>query len=931
MLELKSIVKDYPTGDASVRALGGITLSFRRSEFVSILGPSGSGKTTLLNIVGGLDSYTSGDLIINGRSTREFHAYDWDSYRNKCIGFVFQSYNLIPHLSVLKNVELALTISGKSKADRREKALTALKKVGLSDEKDKRPNQLSGGQMQRVAIARAIVNDPEIILADEPTGALDSVISVQIADLLKEISRDRLVIMVTHNDALAEKYSTRIIKLLDGEKVSDSNPYDPTQEERLSEIKHEREKRGEPFKAEEYSPERYPDPLAPLLDKKGKKRQIKAVRSTLNREEIKQQKREAREERKRRKSEMQRTSMKFITALGLSGRNLATKKTRTALVSVAASIGIIGVALVLSISNGFSAYIEKLQTETLAGFPVSITPKAVDIEDFTSSIFGTDDRFTPFPTDGRVEIYSKSIDSYVHINDISDDYLEYLRGLDKSLTNAIDYANAVRMNIVSKSGEKYSLYSATSASASITSSNFLTELIDNPSFITGTYDVIKGRYPTGANELAVVIDRYNRIPAATLERFGIRFERGDDGKISLDDLINSAPEFKVIINENFYKDGNITVDTSEPALKKMYDEENNGNIPLKIVGVMRVKPSAPLALYGVGLVHTKALTDAVIALNKNSAMLSRQRIEFDTPYGEGLSIPAGRPFYSVAGLSEQNIEDWKNAESDLREELYKYDFTDDDIDYLIDMGYRDPSLSFVPADKVDEETMQLLRDAVAITNLFQKMINQAKTSALEALGAAERPSSIYIYPKNFECKNKITAYLDAYNRDNPNNTVMYTDASEILTVSLGNMVNIVSYVLVAFAAVSLVVSSIMIGIITYVSVIERTKEIGVLRSIGARKKDVSRVFNAETMIIGLIAGLIGVAFAALLNIPINLILAAVIKAHGATGLGIGNLAVMHPLHALVLIAISVLLTFISGFIPSRIAAEKDPVTALRTE
>ena len=936
MLELKSIVKDYPAGDTAVRALNGITLSFRRSEFVSILGPSGCGKTTLLNIVGGLDGYTSGDLIINGRSTREFRAYDWDSYRNNCIGFVFQTYNLIPHLSVLGNVELALTLSGKNKSERREKALSALRKVGLGGEANKRPNQLSGGQMQRVAIARAIVNDPEIILADEPTGALDSVNSMQIADLLKEISRDRLIIMVTHNDTLAEMYSTRIIKLLDGETVSDSNPYEPTQEERLEEIKYERERKGEPFKAEEYSPERYPDPLAPILDKKGKRRQIKKVRQKLDRQEIKRQKREAKEELRRRKSEMQRTSMKFVTALGLSGRNLATKKTRTALVSFAGSIGIIGIALVLSISNGFSAYIEKLQTETLAGFPISITPQAVDIEDFASSFLGKDSNLKAFPSDGRVEIYSKSIDSYVHINDISDEYLEYLEGLDKSLVNAVNYANTVRMNIVTKSGgddSAYNLYSGNSSSGGITSSSVLTELIDNPDFISSTYDVIEGKYPSGANELAVVIDRYNRIPASTLERFGIRYERDDDGKISLETLISSAPQLKVIVNENFYSSDNASVDTSQAALKNMFEanDEESGNIPLKIVGVMRVKSSAPLPIFGVGLVHTKALTQAVIAANKNSAIIERQRLEFDVKYGEGTAIAQNRPFYSVAGLSAQNIEDWKKAESDLREELYKHDFSDEEIDELLEMAYEDPSLSFVPENLVGADTLQLLRDGVAIVNLFRKMINQAKNSSLEALGAAERPSSIYIYPKNFESKTKITAYLDAYNSKHKDDEIVYTDASAILTGTLGSMVNTVSYVLVAFAAVSLVVSSIMIGIITYVSVIERTKEIGVLRSIGARKKDVSRVFNAETMIIGLIAGIIGVAIAALLNIPINLIIAAVIKSRGAEGLGIGSLAVMHPLHALVLIVISVLLTFISGFIPSRIASKKDPVAALRTE
>ncbi len=944
MLELRRIVKDYNAGDTCVHALDEVNLTFRRSEFVSILGPSGCGKTTLLNIIGGLDRYTRGDLIINGRSTRSFRAYDWDAYRNNCVGFVFQNYNLIPHLSVLGNVELALTLSGKGKTERRAQAVAALEKVGLAEHLFKRPNQLSGGQMQRVAIARAIVNDPDILLADEPTGALDSKNSVQIVDLLKEISRDRLIIMVTHNDALAEKYSTRIIKLFDGKIEDDTSPYRPTEEERLEEIRYERERRGEPFVPEEYAPDRYPDPAQPLTESKKaeRKERKRSVRrkNIANKTAAKQYKLEQKAQQRQQKREMRRTSMRFTTALGLSGRNLSTKKGRTALISFAGSIGIIGIALVLSIANGFTQYIDKLQTDTLVGFPITVSPRTVDLSGVTGTVGGHKETYENFPDDDRVQIYSRSLSGRIYFNDISDEYIAYVQRMqEKGWTNAVDFANTVNMNVIAKTSSSvpaYTLFSTSSSQGGISSTSNWTELVEEDNFVTSQYDVLAGTYPKEADELALIVDKHNRISAATIESLGLSFATDAEGKITFDDILSTCASFKVIVNDNLYTDGNPFVSPDADTVRSLYEDQSadgRKNISLHLTGILRIKEGTPLELYGTGIVHTKALTKAVIAANKNSAIITRQQEEIAVPYGEGKDLTSNREFYQAAGLDSSQVALWKHTVEEIRTFLTeKADFSPEQADALLQQIVEDPTLDFIEGDTDEIRAFKsAMSEAAQIISIVSKMITTAQNASLEALGAAERPTAIYIYPKDFDAKKKINTYLDAYNDAHPNAKVMYLDASAILADTMGNMVDIVSYILIAFSAVSLVVSGIMIAIITYVSVIERTKEIGVLRSIGARKKDISRVFNAETVLIGLIAGLIGILLAALLNFPINAILKAVIAANGGANLGIGNLAVLNPLHALVLIAVSVVLTLLSGFIPSQIAAKKDPVAALRAE
>ncbi len=965
MLELKNIVKDYVTGDTTVRALKGVDVTFRRSEFVSVLGPSGCGKTTLLNIVGGLDSYTCGDLIINGRSTRDFKAYDWDAYRNNCIGFVFQNYNLIPHLTVLGNVELALTLSGKSKSERRAKAAAALEKVGLGEQMNKRPNQLSGGQMQRVAIARAIVNDPEIILADEPTGALDSKNSVQIADLLKEISRDRLIIMVTHNDNLAEEYSTRIIKFLDGEKVDDSNPYEPAQEERLQEIKYEREKRGEAFVAEEYALDAYPDPYAPVSKKTTPKKEPDSIRSEqteaailtdektpeqiasakiekeekkkLNKQEkaaIKAEqaakKAEKKKQEQKRKKEMKRTSMSFFTALGLSGRNLATKKGRTTLVSFAGSIGIIGIALVLSISNGFTRYINKLQTDTLAGFPITVAPQAMDIESVTSSIGGNKELKEEFPSGNEVEIYTRDLSTMVYFNDITDEYIDYVKAMPQEYYKAVSFSNALDMLVLRKDGEEVKKVSL-SKRTMMGSQQIWQEMLPNNSFMREQYSVLAGKLPENKNEVAIIVDKYNRLDEAVLEALGITYATKNN-KISFEKILNLGENehFLVVSNDNAYPDGKfVDYDSLEgrEKLSEIYQtdgEAGKKNVPLKLVGILRTEKGVPLELFNSGIVYSPELTQEIISLNVDSAIVAKQKEEFDKPNYSGYNLAKSQTFYELAGFSQTQATGFARLEaaiSDLEKAQNKS---------LTDILRDDPELNCLNGTPYEPYKAEI-KEFAPNRDLIKNKLESEKAASLEDLNYAARPSSIYIYPKDFETKKKINNYLDSWNDSHPNAKIMYTDASELLASTMGNMVDIISYVLIAFAAVSLVVSSIMIAIITYVSVIERTKEIGVLRSIGARKKDISRVFNAETVLIGLIAGVMGVVIAAILNFPINAILQVVINANGGGSMGIGNLAVLNPLHALLLITVSVVLTLISGFIPSRIAAKKDPVTALRTE
>ena len=814
MLKLKNITKKYVMGSTEVQALKGINLEFSSSEFVSVLGPSGCGKTTLLNIIGGLDRYTTGDLIIKGRSTKDFKDSDWDSYRNHSIGFVFQSYNLIPHLTVQGNVELALTLSGVSEKERRERAKTVLTRVGLADQLTKKPNQLSGGQMQRVAIARALVNNPEILLTDEPTGALDTETSVQIMELIKEIASERLVIMVTHNPELAKHYSTRIIKLIDGIVIDDSNP--------VTEI------------IEKQQPK-------PKKDKKIK------------------------------------TSMSFFTALNLSFKNLITKKVRTLITSIAGSIGIIGIALVLALSNGFGNYIDKMQTDTLSSYPLTVNENDVDYSSFMNFNQKTDlESFTALQKIYVEKLFEKFKEAIIN-NDITDNYLNYIKAMDENLYNAIQYSFGLNINnyvftdinfINPENNENYKQFasvnflynavmSALKTKGMSLSYGIFQEMVDNDELIDSQYDVIYGKKPKAYNEVVVVVDQYNRISDFTLVMLGYKALGTYDESTTVDSLVVddvSEYSFKDIVEKEFYlydndqifepveENGNITRFANRETLLGNQISSAEG-IPLKITGIIRPNKNTTMTSLSSGIGYTKALTDYLMIKNFTST-----------------------------------ITEWMKA--------------NDTLNPLTGIAYSETS-----------DYDELLRD----------------------YGGNNVPSSIMIYPRDFNSKTSIKAYLDNYTAVYPNeDEVKYTDVMEIVISTMNTMVDAISYVLIAFTAISLLVSSVMIGIITYVSVVERTKEIGVLRSIGARKKDISRVFNAETFIIGLFAGLLGVIIAALLTIPVNLIISSLVD-------NIGNLAVLNILHAVMLVVISVLLTLIAGLIPSRIAAKKDPVVALRNE
>ena len=758
MLSLSKIKKDYKTGDFVQHALKGVSLSFRENEFVAILGPSGSGKTTLLNIIGGLDRYSSGDLIIDGKSTKKFKDKDWDAYRNHAIGFVFQSYNLIGHISVLENVEMGMTLSGISASERRKKALNLLEKVGLKEHANKKPNQLSGGQMQRVAIARALANDPKIILADEPTGALDSKTSMQIMELIKEISKDKLVIMVTHNRELAESYATRIVEMKDGELLSDSQPFDSD-------------------------------------DKTG----------SLN---------------------ISKTSMSFLAALRLSFGNIRTKKGRTFLTAFASSIGIIGIALILSLSNGFNIEVENFEQDSLSQSPIMITNQTVQMDEATLNEITGDVDLEKYPDDEKVYAQDDLKDTIVHTNKITSDFVDYLDKMDMSNVSGISYAKGTNLNIVSKNGDNYSLIN----------SDFNTTfgtLPENPNGEEGllekNYDVLAGQISDDAG-LVLIVNSRNQISASILESLGF------DESASFDDIL--AKEFKIAVNDDYYKkSGNNFI--TETNLEKLYNSENS--ISVKIMAIVRGKEDKELITSGSGIYYTAALVDEVIGKNKDSDIVKKQNIES----------------YNV--LTHQKF----------------------------------------------DETM-------------------TKEAFLGYLGADVVPMAIYIYPKDFDTKGNIIDYLDKYNEGKDEDSVIqYTDMAEMISTLSGNIMDAITIVLVAFSSISLVVSSIMIGIITYISVLERTKEIGILRALGARKKDITRVFNAETFIIGIFSGLLGVTLAYLLTIPTNIIIENLS--------GLANVAKLNPVHALILIIISLTLTIIGGAIPAKMASKKDPVEALRTE
>lgn len=803
-LKLVGITKTYKAGNTIVEALKDVSLEFRSNEFVSILGPSGCGKTTLLNIIGGLDRYDKGDLIINELSTKYFKDGDWDSYRNRSIGFVFQNYNLISHQSVLQNVEIAMTLSGVSASERRLRAKEALAAVNIVDQMKKKPNQLSGGQMQRVAIARALVNNPDIVLADEPTGALDSHTSVQIMEILKEVSKTRLVIMVTHNAEMADEYSSRVIQLLDGEVQSDSNPITNSQ--------------AESFKQ--------PESIAQTEE--------------LIKKELK--------ENKLKRKNLKKTSMSLTTATSLSFKNLLTKKGRTIITSLAGSIGIIGVALVLALSNGLSTYIGNMQSEALAGFPISISTgeQSVNFNDRAAMNNNTTvSGFQKYPSDNVVYRYDSSVNTTKHSNIITADYLDYISKIETALPNAVNtisYSRGVNINLLAKGESSVVKYETTSfggAMAQMISKTYWQEMPDNSNFILSLYDLIGdgSRLPANKNEVVLVVDEYNRIDEALFQKLGILT---NSNQYKITDFIGRTM-LKVVPNNDYYtKDSSGSfIPANSTDYNKLYDSKNG--VALTITGVLRLKDGAASSYLSPGIIYTTALTDYIVDNAQKSDIAIAQA----------------------------------NADHDV---ILNVPFAND----------------------------------------------KAKEQKMSILGAVTTPDGINIYPKDFASKDSIKKYLDDYNTNkDTKNQIIYTDFAETITSMIGTLINTITYVLVGFAAISLLVSTIMIGIITYVSVIERTKEIGILRSVGARKKDVSRVFNAETLIIGFVAGMLGVGISYLLIIPINIIISKLVDIQG-----IANLSVFA---AAVLILGSMTLTFIAGLVPSRMAANKDPVVALRTE
>lgn len=779
MLELKNIKKSYKTGEFVQHALKGVSLTFDRNEFVCILGASGSGKTTLLNIIGGLDRYDSGDLIINNMSTKKFNDNLWDAYRNNCVGFIFQSYNLIGHLSVLENVEMSLTLSGVK--NKKEKALSALDRVGLKDHAYKKPNQLSGGQMQRVAIARAIVNDPEVILADEPTGALDTKTSKQIMELIKEISKEKLVIMVTHNPDLAKKYATRIIEVKDGEVISDSLPKEKYKDKNNIEIK--------------------------------------------------------------------KTKMSFLTALKLSFNNIRTKKGRTFLTAFASSIGIIGISIILSLSNGFDKQVDIYQKNTLSNFPITISKSTMSMDEkqmeemMGSMMPGEGD----YPKD-KV-LYSFDINSYnmLHTNNITKEYIEYIEKLDDSLISGISFTRATNLNLLVKNGEDVKSVSSNELNMGV-----IPKELDKEDFMMEAFDLLDGEYPKDITDIVLVVDSKNRVDTKILKALGL----SDKEKIDFKEVLGK--EIKLVFNNQYYtKYMNMFIPNSN--LDDVY--YNKENLTLKIVGIVRNKEDNYLGQIATSMNSLGNITDT-------SSMMSSNNIG---------SI------------------------------LYKNDLVEKVI-------------------SVNSSSDIVLSQSKSDNSVFtgEKLDSDSKENMLLYLGSKDEPFMINIYPKDFESKDKIIEYLDKYNIDkNDENKIVYNDLASTFISFGSKIMDAITVVLIAFSAVSLVVSSIMIGIITYISVLERTKEIGVLRSLGARKKDVSRVFNAETFIVGVLSGLIGVLIARLLIIPVNIILKDLT--------GLSNVAILDPLHALLLIVISTALTLIGGAIPANMASKKDPVIALRTE
>lgn len=867
MLKLKNIKKTYVSGDEKVEALKGINIEFRKSEFVSILGQSGCGKTTLLNIIGGLDRYTSGDLIINGKSTKDFKDRDWDAYRNYSVGFVFQSYNLIGHQTVLSNVELALTISGVSRKERKQRAIKALEEVGLKEQIHKRPNQLSGGQMQRVAIARALVNNPDIILADEPTGALDTKTSVQVMEILKKISKDKLIIMVTHNPELAEKYSSRIIKILDGKITDDSDP-----------IEHQKEE-------------------------------------------------------KKKDTKKRRTSMKFLTALRLSLNNLMTKKGRTILTSFAGSIGIIGIALILAISTGVQNYINKVEEDTLSSYPITIEESTVDMSSLMQSMSGEN-------TDNAENKEEEKVYSADIMNDMittlsnkkqSNNLKElkkYLDDGDNEITknsNSIKYRYDLNINLYRANtdneivrvnpstvmnafgmgdmieAQNNSAMSSVFGSSMMTNTDICFEMLDNQQLLESQYDLVKGNWPKQYNEVVLVLKEDGRIDDYTLYSLGLKDqselkdkwkavengekldENQESTSYSYDDLLNL--QFKLLLNSDYYQKQNGLWVNKEDDDNYLKEKINNAET-VKVVGIIKQNEQSAISTSVTsGIGYTKQLKEYVVEKSNDAQIVKEQKENKDVNVFSGLKFPTDEDTSSTENLTTEQR---------------------------------------MAMSKLSSEEIAKMMEAYSANKDASYEKNLQKLGAVDI----DTPTSISIYPKDFESKDKISSAIEEYNqkqRDDgkEENTISYTDIVGTMMKSVSQIINTISYVLIAFVAISLIVSSIMIGIITYISVLERTKEIGILRAIGASKKDISRVFNAETLIIGLISGLIGIGITVLLTLPINSMIYAVTGVKVVTAV---------PFKAgVVLVLISMFLTIIAGLIPAKIASKKDPVIALRTE
>ena len=989
MLEIRNIVKDYVTGSETVHALKGVSIAFRESELVSVLGQSGCGKTTLLNIIGGLDQYTSGDLVINGQSTKKYKSADWDTYRNHSIGFIFQSYNLIPHQSVLSNVELALTLSGVSKSERRQRAKEALEKVGLGDQLHKRPNQMSGGQMQRVAIARALVNDPDILLADEPTGALDSETSIQIMELIKEIAKDRLVIMVTHNPELAGKYSTRIVRLLDGKIVGDSDPFDPSAEN-------------------------------------GGEKKPEVRKSTVNKGK--------------------KTSMSFLTALSLSKNNLMTKKGRTFLTSFAGSIGIIGIALILSLSNGVQTYIDSVERSTLASFPVSIQHETVDYTSLMTSMMNVRENNSEERDPDR--IYTNDIStemmktmlSELQTNNLAD-FKKYLESNPDNILDCIEeiqYSYDSQLYIYGHStdgeimqinpstvmtammgqamadnvSQMTSTYSSLMGSSSMSSYDAFHELLSSDMLET-EYEVLAGRLPESYDEVVVLVTDRNEISDVTLYTLGLRDQSELEGMMahvmsgesfdldtgdlsfSYDDLMGM--EFSMLTAPELYQKNDDGTWTDMRSDSKYMEQASENGLKLKVVGIL--KPDADSLISSTssgGIGYTHALTEYMIGKVNDSELVKAQIGNPDVDVFTGIEFPKADEeedkamsesdaMNMITGMlsdeqksqlnqgimasltKEQQAEIQSSMMAMVSEEQMQGIImglltpeqlgqlqTGADVDSLLTDEQRALLSAQIAASLTPEQSAELsaqmngMIDPSKMYTVFMQVLTSDQLSQLmeltrdpetteatydgnlKLLGVADlaEPSDIKIYAKDFESKGTITDLIEKYNEDKvaadkQEDVINYTDYVGLMMSSVSDIINAISYILIAFVAISLVVSSIMIGIITYISVLERTKEIGILRAMGASRRDVSNVFNAETMIVGFAAGVIGIGVTLLLNIPINIIIEHIT--------GISNVSLLPWQGGIILVVISVLLTLIAGLVPAGVAAKKDPVEALRTE